>query len=542
MGSRRAGVGREGGLEVVNLSTQLARNIIRQLIEGGVCDAVLSPGSRNAPLAIALHEAEQRGFITLHIRIDERTGGFFALGIAKASLHPVAVVCTSGTAVANFHPAVLEAHHSQVPLLVVTADRPARLRETGANQTTLQAGIFGAATTFIDDISGPNVDLTAAFLALHNGPVHLNLQFDDPLLPDDSDEWLSGIVPGKFAKTLNEKPAVLKIESARGVIVVGHDRAGFPVEAISAFAVDVGWPLIAEDPLSFPQSVAHAPLFLASEKIRGILRPDEVIIIGRTTLSRSINTLVKSAQVEIVVDPRIATVDYRRSADQLFVTLPEISQQSIPESHWHEKWKLYAESTAKILESLPAWCEASIARNLASLLPRQSTLYISSSRPIRDLEGFADPRGEVETFANRGLAGIDGNISTALGIASQRLSTVAVIGDLAFLHDVTGLIGATGINLRILVINNDGGGIFSTLPQNGVVGFEKIFGTPHGLDPAAIAHSMGIKATTVETIEELQDKMSMPISGLSVVVANVPKRDENAEILRETLRKLLAIT
>ena len=526
---------------MVNLSTQLARNLLCQLIENGVTDVVLSPGSRNAPLSIALFTAEEHGLITLHMRIDERTGGFFALGIAKASLRPVALVCTSGTAVANYHPALLEARHSQIPLLLITADRPARLRETGANQTTLQAGIFGNATTYADDISDPAVDLTPAFLALHNGPVHLNVQFDEPLLPDAENDWLVGITSGNFEDASEEIHAELIISDARGVIVVGHDRGGFSPQAISTFAEKIGWPLIAEDPLSFPKSVAHASLFLASEKIRKILHPDVVIVIGRTTLSRSTNSFVKSAGQEIVVDPRIATVDSKRSADQLFRTLPNITKKFASDPEWISLWSTYSHDVAKLLDALPVWSEANIARSLAHDLPRESTLFVSSSRPIRDLEGFAAPGGDIETFANRGLAGIDGNISTALGIASQRKRSIAIMGDLAFLHDMTGLIGASEINLRILVINNDGGGIFSTLPQDGVRGFEKIFGTPHGLDPAAIAQSMGIPAVTVSTIDQLRNEMSLPISGLSLVVANVPNREDNAHILRELNRLIGAI-
>jgi len=521
---------------LVNSSTQLARYLLRQLIENGVKEVVLSPGSRNAPLSIALYAAEQKGLITLHMRIDERTAGFFALGIAKASLRPVAVVCTSGTAVANYHPAVLEARHSQIPLLVITADRPARFRETGANQTTLQAGIFGNATTYAIDVSDPAVDLIPVFLALHTGPVHVNVQFDEPLLPDDENQWLTGITSGNFQDASDENGVELIIPDARGVIVVGHDRGGFTPEAVTTFAAEIGWPVIAEDPLSFPQSVAHASLFLASEKIRQILRPEAVIVIGRTTLSRSTNTFVKSAEKEIVVDPRIATVDNKRSADQVFRTLPKVTKKFDAEKEWHLLWSSYSQKIVKLLVTLPDWSEANIARSFAQGLPAGSTLFISSSRPIRDIEGFAAPRADIETFANRGLAGIDGNISTALGIASQRHSAVAIMGDLAFLHDMTGLIGVVAVNLRILVINNDGGGIFSTLPQDGVQGFEKIFGTPHGLDPAAIARSMGIKATTVDTIDQLRYEMSLPISGLSVVVANVPSREKNASTLRELSR------
>ncbi len=526
---------------MVNRSTQLARNITRQLIENGVTNVVLSPGSRNAPLSIALYAAEQKGLIKLHVRIDERTGGFFALGIAKASGRPVAVVCTSGTAVANYHPAVLEAHHSQVPLLVITADRPERLRQTGANQTTLQAKIFGEATPFALDISDPEYDLGDAFEALLAGPIHLNVQFDEPLLPDDETDWLRAVAPGDAAKPARVKLRNLAVTESRGVIVVGHDRGGLGVDEITDFAESIGWPLVPEDPLSFPTGVPYASLFLTSFKIRQALRPEVVIVIGRTTLSRSMNALIKSAKREIAIDPRVAMIDINRNADQIFLAIPRVTRSSEFDDTWVALWKSYSDETSILVEDLPGWSEASIARNIARLLPDQSTLFVSSSRPIRDLEGFADSRGNIETFANRGLAGIDGNISTALGIASQRSSTLAILGDLSFLHDVTGLIGASDINLRILVINNDGGGIFSTLPQHNAHGFEKIFGTPHGLDPALITASMGIRSKTITNIEQLQMELLEPIIGLSVVVARVPSREENAKFLLELYQSIESI-
>ncbi len=518
---------------MVNTSTQLARNIIGQLIENGVTDVVLSPGSRNAPLSIALFAAEQKGLIKLHVRIDERTGGFFALGIAKASASPVAVVCTSGTAVANYHPAVLEAHHSQVPLLVITADRPERLRQSGANQTTLQAKIFGEATPFARDIANPNYNMSEAFDALLSGPIHLNVQFDEPLLPDDEDDWLRETVRGDVAKPARPKLRNVMITESRGVVVVGHDRGGLGVKEISEFAQSIGWPLVCEDPLSFPTSVPHASLFLTSSKIRQALQPEVVVVIGRTTLSRSLNAFIKSAKREIVIDPRVAMIDINRNADQIFLALPNVTRNNELDDAWPALWNSYADEVSTLVEDLPAWSEALIARTVARLLPDESTLFVSSSRPIRDLDGFAASRGNIETFANRGLAGIDGNISTALGIASQRSSTVAILGDLSFLHDVTGLIGAGDINLRLLVVNNDGGGIFSTLPQRNASGFEKLFGTPHGLDPALIAASMGVSSTTVVNIDELQREMFEPVIGLSVVVARVPSRQENARMILE---------
>lgn len=518
---------------MVNSSTQLARSLTRQLIENGISDVVLSPGSRNSPMSIALYSAANEGLLELHVRIDERTAGFFALGIAKASKQPVALVCTSGTAVANYHPAILEAHHSQIPLLAITADRPARLRKTGANQTTVQSGIFGDAVTYSADIAEPLSDLHEVLLGLKNGPVHLNVQFDEPLLPDDQSDWLSGVVQGKPFEPTELDAEELLITKSRGVIVVGYDRGGLGAEEINKFALELGWPLIAEDPLSFAQAIPHTTIFLASEKIRKELLPEVAIVIGRTTLSRSTNALIKSAAYEIVIDPRIAVVDTERTADQLFLTLPVLLKQFDLDPEWATLWESYAIKTAGLLDSLPQWSESNIARKLGAILPSRGTIFVSSSRPIRDLEGFASPRGDIETFANRGLAGIDGNISTALGIASQRGSMVAVLGDLSFLHDLTGLIGTTGINLRILVINNDGGGIFSTLPQRGVSGFERIFGTPHGLDLAAIASSMGIPATTAADLNGLLQELLLPIEGLSVVVAKVPDREVNAQTLSD---------
>ena len=526
------------GVGVVNTSTQLARNITLQLIENGVTDVVLSPGSRNAPLSIALYTADQKGLLKLHIRIDERTAGFFALGIAKATARPVAIVCTSGTAVGNYHPAVLEAHHSQVPLLVITADRPERLRQSGANQTTLQAKIFGEAVSLSEDFSDPEHDLAEAFQALLLGPVHLNVQFDEPLLPDEENDWLKDVIRGDVAVPAQPKLRNLTLSESRGVIVVGHDRAGLGIKEILDFSASIGWPLISEDPLSFPEAVPYASLFLTSLKIRQVLEPEVAIVIGRTTLSRSLNALVKTAKREIVIDPRIATVDINRNADQIFLAIPKVTNKFEPDPRWGALWSSYADNTRPFVESLPHWSEGSIARNIARLLPDQTTFYVSSSRPVRDIEGFAAPRGNVETFANRGLAGIDGNISTALGIASQRTSTVAVLGDLSFLHDVTGLIGAGDINLRILVINNDGGGIFSTLPQHNVRGFEKIFGTPHGLDPALIAASMGIPSKTITNHGELETEMLEPVIGLSVVVARVPSREENAKMIAELYQSI----
>ena len=528
------------GASVVNNSTSLARVVVRQIIEAGISDVVISPGSRNAPLSLAFFEASQAGLIKIHVRIDERTAAFFALGIIKATGRPVPVVCTSGTAVANYHPAVLEASHTNSPLLVLTADRPAMLRKTGANQTTEQARIFGKAVRYFADIDGPVYPMELPLDSLRTGPVHLNLQFDEPLLSDDSSDWISeiNVVPKEFVP--RTKPGTLRLVGARGVVVIGHDRGGLTVAEISKFTKTLGWPVIAEDPLSFPEAVAHASIFLAAPEIRSTLIPQSVVVIGRTTLSRSINAFIKSSPITYVVDQRLATVDTDRQADRKFTELPDL-QGIIQSDEWNAKWAKVSERAQKLISSLAGWNEAVIARTIAATIPDETALFVSSSRPIRDLEGFASPRTGIHVYANRGLAGIDGNISTALGIAYAHKATIAVLGDLSFLHDLTGLVQKEPINCRFIVINNDGGGIFSTLPQRGASGFETIFGTPHGLNPATIAQAMGVDAKQVSTLKELEAEIKAPISGISVVVCDVPDRESNADNLKTIYDSLSSI-
>lgn len=516
----------------MNSATNLARKITREIIQHGITDIVISPGSRNAPLSIALYQAEQRGLVKLHVRIDERTAAFFALGIAKASRRGVALLCTSGTAAANYHPAILEAHHSRVSLLVITADRPARLRNTGANQTTLQANLYGPAVNYSLDLAEVDTELSEVFSHLNDGPVHVNVQFDEPLLPDEGSDWLAGCAASTQRLDVEKPKDVCEIAEPRGVLVIGHDHGGIDSREVMEFAHQLGWPVVAEDPLSFANATAHSALFLTSEKIRQLLKPNSVIVIGRTTLSRSTNAYVKLALREIVIDPNIETVDRSRQADEIFTELPELKKSFIIDSQWHEQWQELSRSTATAISVIPDWSEPNIARSVASAIPDGVSVYVASSRPVRDLEAFAQPRSGLEVFANRGLAGIDGNISTALGIASQRTSSIAILGDLSFLHDLTGLIGTSEIDLRILVINNDGGGIFSTLPQAKVEGFERIFGTPHGRDLVALSSAMGIPSVRVNNLDDLLERLLLPIRGLSVVVADVPDRAENAQTIK----------
>ncbi len=514
-------------------STALARSIIKQLIELGIKDVVLSPGSRNAPLSIALYEASEKGLIDLHVRIDERGAAFFALGISKASSRYVPVVCTSGTAVANYYPALLEAHHSDINLLILTADRPARLRRTGSNQTTDQSNIFGA---FVRTSLDTDKDLDLSTALSGSGPVHVNLQFDEPLLNEDNSDWLSGIKV-KTQETGKAEVIEINIKSKKSLVIVGHDRAGFSVDEIEKFASDLAAPLIAEDTLVFEDAIAHAPIVLSDEKARIALAAENVFVIGRTTLSRSINAYIQGAKKVMVIDPRTENIDTSRTSDEIYTQIPRVKMPLDIDQNWRDLWKKFEALAAIALSVLPEWSEAELATVIAEELEDDTALFISSSRPVRDFESFAVPRSGLNTYANRGLAGIDGNISTALGIATQHSESYAVIGDLAFLHDISALANPTQDNLTIIVVDNDGGGIFSTLGQRGSKGFETIFGTPHGIDIASVVKSFGISSQQISSAKELHIALQQIHSGLHVIVAKMPDREQNADFIAAVLNK-----
>ena len=514
-------------------STALARSIIKQLIELGIKDVVLSPGSRNAPLSIALYEASEKGLINLHVRIDERGAAFFALGIAKASARYVPVVCTSGTAVANYYPALLEAHHSDINLLLLTADRPARLRGTGSNQTTDQSNIFGAFVRASFD-TDKDIDLSKALSG--SGPVHINLQFDEPLLDQDNSDWLSGIKV-KTQEIGKAEAIEINTDSKKSLVIVGHDRAGFSVAEIEKFASDLAAPLIAEDPLVFDGAIAHAPIVLSDEKARAALAAETVFVIGRTTLSRSINAYIQGAKKVIVIDPRTENIDTSRTSDEIYTQIPRVKEPLDIDQSWHDLWKKFEALAAIALSVLPEWSEPELATVIAEELEDDTALFISSSRPVRDFESFAVPRSGLITYANRGLAGIDGNISTALGVATQHSESYAVIGDLAFLHDVSALANPTKDNLTIIVVDNDGGGIFSTLGQRGSKGFETIFGTPHGIDISSVVKGFGISSQRISSAKELHIALQQIHTGLHVIVAKMPHREENADSIAAVLNK-----
>jgi len=521
----------------VNPATALARVLIDELARCGVGDAVLAPGSRSAPLAIALL-AERR--IRLHVRVDERSAGFLALGLAKVSGRPVALVCTSGTAAANFHPAVLEAHHAHVPLIVLTADRPPELRGTGANQTIHQMGLYGCAVRLFAEVGAPDRvpgmvaywrSLAARATAFADGPVHLNLAFREPLVPDGSDDWpepLDGR-PNQAPWTVVRQPVaaapVLDAQVERGAVVVGEGAAD--AEATVALAEGAGWPLLAEPTgaaRSGPNAVATYPLLLADAGFAAAHRPDLVVSVGKPGLSGAVLGWLRTARRLVVVDPHRDWADPTRTADLVLPAVPRAEGVRGAESTWLRSWldadAAAAKAVDEVLDGDAVLSEPRLARDLLGALPDGALLVAGSSRPVRDLDAFARPRHGVRIVGNRGASGIDGLVSTAVGAAlAHDGRSYALIGDVAYLHDRNGLVigpDEPRPDLTLVVVDNDGGGIFSLLPQAGVEGFERVFGTPHGVDLAADCAAVGVPFADVRTPAELEAALA-PAAGLRVV-------------------------
>lgn len=511
-------------------ATAVARALVAALAAAGVRDVVLSPGSRSAPLAYALAAADGAGWLHTHVRLDERGAGYFALGLARAAglggrPRPVAVVTTSGTAVANLHPAVLEASHAGVPLVVVTADRPHELRGTGANQTTSQPGIFGDAVRAARDfpasfaaaaVHGQVNRLVAAAcgtLTRDPGPVHANVALREPLMP--ADRWAPGpqpppapVLPGAG------DPAAALLPAGRRTLVVAGDGAG-PVAADVARAG--GWPLLAE-PTSgarVPGSLTHYQALLAAGLAE---RVERVLVLGHPTLSRPVSALLARADAEIIVvspGPRWTDVAGVASA---VVGAVAPAPPGAGERRWLDLWR---RADAALEDGWhPSALEAA-ARALWEA-PGDAPLVLGSSNPIRAFDVAARPR-TVRAVANRGLAGIDGTLATAAGLAAGLGEPVrAVVGDLTFLHDAGSLArGAaeTVPDLQVVVLNDGGGGIFASLEygaDDDHALFRRYFTTPQAVDLEPLVRAYGGRHRLIGA-GELGGPLPPPGPGLEVL-------------------------
>ena len=546
----------------MNPSTALARVLVDELVRGGVREAVLSPGSRSAPLAFALHDADAAGRLRLHVRIDERSAAFLALGLAKASGVPVPVVTTSGTATANLHPAVLEADTAGVPLLVLTADRPPELRGTGANQTVDQLGLYGGAVRLFVELGTPGARagdsaawrsrtcrvLSAARgdLGAPPGPVHVNVGLREPLVPDGRNDWpepLDGRTDGAAwtTRVASAVPAAPDDDlPARTVVVLGDGPPGPAAQAL-ALARARGWPVVAEpssnaaptrEVLLVPELLLSQSSWLAGH------RPDRVLVVGRPTLSRAVGRLAAGSPADVVAHLG-SWPDPTGAASRVLPGVPRATGDGEVDDDWLATWTAAAQAADDAAAPLVsqavhtgALVEAVVAGRVAGAVPQGGLLVVGSSKPVRDLF-LAGPQPGVSVLANRGVAGIDGMVSTAVGAALAHraaggAAAYALLGDLTFLHDANGLVlgpQEPRPELTVVVVNNDGGAIFGLLEQGAAEhagAFERVFGTPHGVDLAALCAATGTPHTRVDDLVALDDAL-VPGSGLRVVEARTDR-------------------
>ncbi|WP_460867747.1 2-succinyl-5-enolpyruvyl-6-hydroxy-3-cyclohexene-1-carboxylic-acid synthase [Rhodococcus aerolatus] len=525
-------------------SAALSAVLVDELVRGGVREVVLCPGSRNAPLAIAWHRASLAGRVRLHVRIDERSAGFLALGLAARSGAPVPVVTTSGTAVANLHPAVVEAGHSGIPVVVLSADRPPELLGTGANQTIDQNRMFGPAVRLAVSVAAETENppqyasrdetslaasrwrsavcraLAAATGSRDGapGPVQLNVSLSEPLLTDlppdpDADPRLAGRADGgpwtTVAPVAVEAPLHVDL-SLDTLVVAGHGAVATP-------ALD-GVPTVAEPGAPAPTVAVH-PLAVDA------LRPAQVVVLGRPTLHRPVLRLLGSGVPVHVVDVGRRWTDVAGAARSVGTW---VETTGTPAAAWVERAGAVSDraaaALADVLAHAPKPTGLHVAAAVAGALAPGDQLVVGASNPVRDASWVGVPRAGVRVLSNRGASGIDGTVATAVGAALAHPGrTLALLGDLTFLHDANGLLVGplepVPAQLTIVVANDDGGGIFALLEQGGPAfdtHFERVFGTPHGTDLGALCAAHGVAHRVVE-VDDLAASITQPHSGIRVL-------------------------
>jgi 2-succinyl-5-enolpyruvyl-6-hydroxy-3-cyclohexene-1-carboxylate synthase len=544
-----------------------AATLVDEWARSGLTDAVVAPGSRSTPLVAAL---AADGRLRLHVVLDERSAGFVALGIGLSTGRAAPVVVTSGTAAVELHPAVVEADQAGVPLLAVTADRPPELQRVGAPQTVVQTGLYGSSVRFSADPGVPDGSASgwwrslAARLVAETvrhpcgpGPVHLNVGFRDPLLGDPG-----RLPPGRDGgspwhesnRRRSESPSAELVSELAGAagsegLVVAGGGAG---EAALRLAETLGWPLLA-DPRSgarvdHPLVVAAADALLRVPEVAG-WRPHHVLRLGRPWASKVLGLWLAGLPIttrQLVVDASAAWSDPERASSVVSGADPSLLADAVVAvlarrggpvggvTDWACRWQL-AESAAQAaidghLAGETAITEAGVARTVTEAVPDGSWLLASSSMPVRDVEWYGKPREGLTVVANRGANGIDGVVATAIGVSvGAAVATTALVGDLAFLYDAGALLGAPDrpANLSLVVVDNNGGGIFSFLAQATEIPaerFERLWGTPHGLDLTAVAASYGVPARRVADLAELRSIVSEPPAGVSVAVVSTDRR------------------
>lgn len=546
-----------GNLAVVDPAEAFTTRLAGALADLGLRHAVISPGSRSTPIAMAFASDPR---ITSHVVLDERSAGFFALGIAKQSGVPAALICTSGTATANYLPSVVEANHARVPLLVLTADRPPELRGVAAPQTIDQIDLYGSAVRMSHDAGVPDEAVAAgapslalrawsAALDAPQGPVHLNFPFREPLATptEPADPTMLRHRRGEVRLPPEDLIELGERLSGRRTLIVagGHQRPGFAV-ASAMLSGEISVPVVADIQCRFPSAstITHGDL-LASAGFFHEHEPEIIVRVGQIPTSRPIwSWLQKTGAEQITLDDAgwrdplgTATTAYR--ADPA-ATFADLSGRVTPApGSWLPMWReadhTVGLATEEVLGTEPFPNEPAIARAVWESTPAGTTIFAASSMPIRDLDSFSGSvRGEIGILSNRGANGIDGLLSAAAGAsASDGRPVVVLAGDLSVLHDATalGIIAHLDLPVTIVAVNNDGGGIFHFLPQADHLEpdrFETLFGTPHGRSLVAIAEAFGVAAREVTDISDLQTALAAAKAPSLIEIRT--DRFENVEI------------
>ncbi|WP_281976045.1 2-succinyl-5-enolpyruvyl-6-hydroxy-3-cyclohexene-1-carboxylic-acid synthase [Halobacillus litoralis] len=544
-------------------------HFVDQLAFSGVEHVVISPGSRSTPLAMTFAEHSE---INHWVHLDERSAAFFALGLAKQEQRPVALICTSGTAAANYYPAIVEAYYSRVPLIILTADRPHELREVGAPQAINQINMFGNYAKWYQDLAIPELEnhmyarrqaarAVEEAVEGHEGPVHLNFPLREPLIPDFTLEgcWRGEVKPIRRAEAGSSVLSAEKLKSffthfgrkEKGLIVVGPQVNTDLAASVTRLASRMGLPILA-DPLSQLRAGEHDKRniienydgLLKSELLQESLAPDYILRFGAMPVSKAYLKWVQRFESQVdhyIVDdhasyrepaginPNHIWADPVSFCNQLADHMPEDNV----ETSWLNQWQIMNNKakTQMLLESGESLNEGHAVVYLSQSLPDESNFFIGNSMPIRDVDSFfmSTPK-RIKLMANRGANGIDGVVSTALGTAATGRKTTLLLGDLSFFHDMNGLWMAKNkrIPLTIVVINNDGGGIFSYLPQsNHEKHFEELFGTPLGIELGPAVEMYGGIHEQVDNWDDYRTALAESYQNESLYVIEVKTNRED---------------
>lgn len=535
--------------------------LVDELYQLGVRHAVFSPGSRSTTLAMLF---QSHGGFQTYMNIDERSAGFIALGIGKAHGEPAVLVCTSGSALTHYGPAVVEAKHGGIPMIILSADRPYTLQNVGAPQTIDQQKYFGTAVNYYEELSVPSEShyytyprqvARRGYLHAKNhkeGPVHINVPLFEPLVPErDSSYFTRGRSSKAFRlvteDTIRELGPVLE---GKKVLVLGGPSITQPREVME-FANAIGAVVIG-DPLSnlrqFEEAISTYDSVLVHESMKEQLRPDVVIQLGQIPVSKRIQQWmavldgIEYIEVSPTADslnPSLTTTIHVMANIGVFLHRLTAIQA---DREYCAMWQQIEASSRRQLDAVgeePNLFEGRTIHMLQAQMPADGQILVANSMSIRDMDYYwASGRSTATVYGNRGTNGIDGTVSTALGLSTNGKPTVMVTGDLSFFHDLNGLaIGKThGMNLTIILHNNDGGGIFQYLPQKGTDDFDYLFNTPQGIDYSGLATMYGLDYVKVATNAELEEAMKTYIGREGIHIIEIPTSKEGSRELHKVYR------